>query len=70
MDLRSSGGSGGMSTIRNEGKRSSPAVTSGELAIRSDGAGSRVPGLRCIYNIAEDPGKDQCLLCGEPSERK
>ena len=28
------------------------------------------PTLHCIYNTREDPDRDQCLICGEPAERK
>ncbi len=26
--------------------------------------------LQCVYNIAEDPARDECLRCGMPHERK
>lgn len=28
------------------------------------------PTGHCIYDTAEDPMKDECLFCGDPSERK
>jgi hypothetical protein len=28
------------------------------------------PTGHCIYDVAEDPWKDECLICGDPSERK
>lgn len=28
------------------------------------------PTGRCIYNTIEDPMKDDCLICHDPSERK
>lgn len=24
----------------------------------------------CVYNIAEDPAKDECIFCGDPEERQ
>lgn len=28
------------------------------------------PTGRCVYNKTEDPWLDECLICGDPSERK
>ena len=36
----------------------------------ADSMSKASPVGRMTLNIAEDPDKDQCLLCGDPSERK
>lgn len=28
------------------------------------------PTTRCVYNDNDDPAHDQCLICGDPEERK